>query len=85
MFILISYDFLKSNDVSIHSLTDNYDTAINFYNDIIERYKYYNDNDDNCKLIELIQIDNNFFDIEGSTLFWGLNNDKIKIIKSNNR
>ena len=85
MYVLISYDFLKSNDVSIHCLTNNYEKAISCYDDTIERYKYYNEDDDNCKLIELIEIENDFFNIEGFTFFWGLNHDKIKIIKSNNR
>ncbi|MBU3733944.1 MAG: hypothetical protein FGM30_05530 [Candidatus Fonsibacter sp.] len=85
MYILISYDFLKSNDVSIHSITDNYDKAIKNYDDTIDRYYCYNEDDKHCKLIELIEIDNNFFDLEGFTFFWGLPHDKIKVIKSNNR
>jgi hypothetical protein len=86
MFILISYDFMKSNDVSIHAITNDYNKAIKYYNDTIERYKFYNDDDNTCKLIELIQIqDNDFFDVEGFTFFWGIEHNKVKIIKSNNR
>jgi len=85
MYILTSYDFLKSNDVSIHSITNNYNKAIKQYNDTIERYEYYNDDEEHCKLIELIEIDNDFFDLEGFTFFWGLGHEKVNVIRSNNR
>lgn len=85
MYIIISYDFGNSNDVSINTITNDLEKANKYFKIILDYNKDYNKDDTNCKLIELIEIDNDFFDMKGFTLYWGDEHKNAKILLSNNK
>jgi len=60
MYLIISYDFGNSNDVSINSITNDLEKANKHYKIILDYNKDYNKDDANCKLIELIYIEDDF-------------------------
>jgi hypothetical protein len=85
MYLIISYDFGNSNDVSINSITNDLEKANKHYKIILDYNKDYNKDDTNCKLIELIYIEDEFFDMKGFTLYWGELHNNAKILLSNNK
>lgn len=86
MYIIISYDYRNSNDVSIHNITTNLDKSISNYKIIIDWNRDYNKADNHFKLIELIQVEEDFFNKDGFKLYWYKNEDftQAKILMTNN-
>ena len=60
MYVIISFDFGNSNDVSINCITNDLEKASKHYKITLDYNKDYNKDDSKCKLIELIEIENDF-------------------------
>ena len=84
MYVIISFDYGNSNDVSINCITNDLEKASKQYKITLDYNKDYNKDESKCKLIELIEIENDFFDIKGFTLYWGNIHSNAKILLSNN-
>ncbi len=91
MYLLISYDLTNTNDTKIHLLTLNINKALDAYDNLVVKLDAFQKYDRayDCFLhhflIELLNIPDDFDDIEGFTLYWGDAHDHVQIIRSNNR
>jgi hypothetical protein len=83
MFLILTFDFQNSNDVNIVCLTKNLEKATVCYQRTVEKYVFYNLQSKNCLLIELIEIPDEFDDVNGYNFFWGIGHPDVKVIKSN--
>jgi hypothetical protein len=74
MYLVITYDHANTCQITIECFTKDLDKADKVYNEILKDPDY---------LVELIEMD----EFDGSfPVFWGSNSDdKIKMLKSNNR
>lgn len=85
MYILISYDLIDTNDTTIHMISNNLDKAYDAYEDVFVKLDAWIQDGIHPYLIELLDIEEEFFDLNGFTLYWGEKHDKVKILRSNNR
>jgi hypothetical protein len=84
MYLVISFDFLGSSDVVVHSVTSSMDTAMNMYTMLMDEnanQKRFHD-----KLVEVLEIPSNYCSLEGHTMFWPSNaqSSSVKVVASNN-
>lgn len=79
MYQVISFDYAGSSNVSIHCLTPHISRANFSYDSVIELNQAEN------RIVELVQIEDDYFSAEGFTLYWGAPNEGIKVIRSTNR
>jgi hypothetical protein len=83
MYLIVSYDYRISNQVKIHCLTNDLIKANIFYKKVIDDNKDYNKDDNHAKMIELIQITEEFFNLDGFALYRDELSENIKILKTN--
>lgn len=79
MYIIISYD-MRTRSVAVHGLSSDLNKSINRYNEVVKENYIYNSFEENCKIIELVEIDDEFYDLDGYQLYWTNDNNKKRIL-----
>lgn len=88
IFVVISFDFGGSSDVTLHACTTSYDNAIDVYEKLSSKYESYNlkmSEDGAAKLVELLEVPDGFCSEKGHILYWGDEITNVKILKTNNK
>ena len=89
MFVLVSFDYGDSESVTLHAVTTDGDHAQELYERLAkreaERWPAPREEGPWHKLVELLEVQNDFASVNGAPLFWGASHPDVRVVRSNNR